>query len=111
MGPGAPGSPFFWANLALALGPSRTQVSVQTKDANLGHQAPKLIIDTMSLERAGHSPETPRADNFPAVTHPTDPGLEKRETWATRVCKDFGVECCTPFKVNRELGFKTGWKA
>ena len=36
--PGAPGSPFFWANLALALGPSRTQVSVQTKDANLGHQ-------------------------------------------------------------------------
>ena len=38
--PGAPGSPFFWANLALALGPSRPQVSVQTKDANLGHQAP-----------------------------------------------------------------------
>ena len=26
------------------------------------------------------------------------------------VCKDFGVECCTLFKVNRDLGFKTGWK-
>jgi len=26
------------------------------------------------------------------------------------VCNTFGVQWCNPFRVNRELGFKTGWK-
>ena len=26
------------------------------------------------------------------------------------VCNTFGLKWCTPFKANRELGFKTGWK-
>ena len=26
------------------------------------------------------------------------------------VCETFGLPCCNPFKVNRDLGFKTGWK-
>jgi Domain of unknown function (DUF4411) len=39
------------------------------------------------------------------------PSKKKQNRRIPDVCKDFGVECCTPFKVNRDLGFKTGWKA
>jgi hypothetical protein len=39
------------------------------------------------------------------------PGKKRQNRRIPDVCADFGMECCTPFKVNRELGFKTGWKA
>ncbi len=38
------------------------------------------------------------------------PSKKKQNRRIPDVCKDFGVKCCTPFQVNRELGFKTGWK-
>ena len=39
------------------------------------------------------------------------PSKKRQNRRIPDVCADFRVECCTPFKVNRELGFKTGWKA
>jgi len=39
------------------------------------------------------------------------PSKKRQNRRIPDVCADFGVDCCTPFKVNRELGFKTGWKA
>jgi hypothetical protein len=38
------------------------------------------------------------------------PSKKRQNRRIPDVCADFGVECCTPFKVNRDLGFKTGWK-
>jgi hypothetical protein len=38
------------------------------------------------------------------------PSKKRQNRRIPDVCAQFGLECCTPFKVNRELGFKTGWK-
>jgi hypothetical protein len=39
------------------------------------------------------------------------PSKKRQNRRIPDVCATFGLECCTPFRVNRELGFKTGWKA
>ena len=39
------------------------------------------------------------------------PSKKRQNRRIPDVCADFALECCTPFKVNRDLGFKTGWKA
>ena len=38
------------------------------------------------------------------------PAKKRQNRRIPDVCETFGVSCCNPFKVTRELGFKTGWK-
>ena len=51
------------------------------------------------------------ADRCGVTTEVSAPSKKRQNRRIPDVCATFGVECCTPFKVNRELGFKTGWKA
>ena len=51
------------------------------------------------------------ADRCVVTTEVSAPSKKRQNRRIPDVCATFGVECCTPFKVNRELGFKTGWKA
>jgi hypothetical protein len=39
------------------------------------------------------------------------PSKRRQNRKVPDVCETFGIPCCNPFKVNRELGFRTGWKA
>jgi len=52
------------------------------------------------------------AENHRCVvtTEVSAPSKKRQNRRIPDVCADFGLECCTPFKVNRELGFRTGWK-
>jgi hypothetical protein len=38
------------------------------------------------------------------------PSKKRQNRKVPAVCETFGLPCCNPFKVNRDLGFKTGWK-
>ena len=51
------------------------------------------------------------ADRCVVTTEVSAPSKKRQNRRIPDVCAQFGLECCTPFKVNRELGFKTGWKA
>lgn len=39
------------------------------------------------------------------------PSKKRQNRKVPDVCETFGIPCCNPFRVNRDLGFKTGWKA
>ena len=39
------------------------------------------------------------------------PSKKRQNRKVPDVCETFGIPCCNPFKANRDLGFKTGWKA
>jgi hypothetical protein len=49
-------------------------------------------------------------DRCVVTTEVSAPSRKRQNRRIPDVCATFGLECCTPFKVNRELGFKTGWK-
>ena len=49
-------------------------------------------------------------DRCVVTTEVSSPSKKRQNRRIPDVCKAFGVECCTPFKVNRDLGFKTDWK-
>jgi hypothetical protein len=44
------------------------------------------------------------------TTEVSKPSKKRQNRKIPAVCDTFGLPCCTPFKVNRDLGFKTGWK-
>ena len=44
------------------------------------------------------------------TTEVSAPSKKRQNRRIPDVCNDLGVKWCSPFKVNRELGFKTGWK-
>lgn len=50
------------------------------------------------------------AERCVVTTEVPAPGKKRQNRRVPDVCMTFGVECCQPFKVNRALGFKTGWK-
>ena len=50
------------------------------------------------------------ADRCVVTTEVSSPSKKRQNRKLPDVCKTFGVECCTSFKVNRDLGFKTDWK-
>jgi hypothetical protein len=43
-------------------------------------------------------------------TEVSAPSKKRQNRKVPDVCKIFGIDCHTPFKVNRDLGFKTDWK-
>jgi hypothetical protein len=76
--------------------------------------APDLTDD--ELEEIGRDPfliayGLSAPDRCVVTTEVSAPGKKRQNRRIPDVCMTLGVECCTPFKVNRELGFKTGWKA
>lgn len=44
------------------------------------------------------------------TTEVSAPSKKRQNRRIPDVCIDFGVPWCNPFKVNRDLGFRTGWK-
>jgi hypothetical protein len=49
-------------------------------------------------------------DRCVVTTEVSSPNKKRQNRKIPDVCGTFGLECCTPFKVNRDLGFKTDWK-
>jgi hypothetical protein len=49
-------------------------------------------------------------DRCVVTTETSSPKKQRQNRKLPDVCKTFNVECHTPFKVNRDLGFKTDWK-
>jgi hypothetical protein len=49
-------------------------------------------------------------DRCVVTTEISAPSKKRQNRRIPDVCTTFGLECCTPFRVNRELGFRTGWK-
>jgi hypothetical protein len=50
------------------------------------------------------------ADRCVVTREVSAPSKKRQNRRLPDVCGTFGVTWCDPFKVNRELGFKTGWK-
>jgi len=50
------------------------------------------------------------ADRCVVTTEVSAPSKKRQNRRIPDVCNDFGIPWCSPFKVNRELGFRTGWK-
>ena len=76
--------------------------------------APDLTDD--QIEEVGRDPfliayGLSGAERCVVTTEVSAPSKTRQNRRIPDVCAVFGLECCTPFKVNRELGFKTGWKA
>lgn len=44
------------------------------------------------------------------TTEVSRPGKKRQNRKIPDVCETFGIPCCNPFQVNRDLGFKTGWQ-
>jgi hypothetical protein len=49
-------------------------------------------------------------DRCVVTTEVSSPSKKRQNRKIPDVCGTFGVECCTPFKVNRDLGFRTDWQ-
>jgi hypothetical protein len=49
-------------------------------------------------------------DRCVVTTEVSAPSKKRQNRRIPDVCIDFGVRWCNPFRVNRDLGFKTGWK-
>lgn len=49
-------------------------------------------------------------DRCVVTTETSAPKKQRQNRKLPDVCERFGVQCYAPFKVNRELGFKTDWK-
>jgi hypothetical protein len=50
------------------------------------------------------------ADRWVVMREVSAPSKKRQNRKLPDVCMTFGVSWCDPFRVNRELGFKTGWK-
>ncbi len=50
-------------------------------------------------------------DRCVVTTEVSAPSKKRQNRRLPDVCGTFGVDCHVPFKVNRDLGFKTNWKA
>jgi hypothetical protein len=51
-----------------------------------------------------------RAERCVVTTEVSAPTKTRQNRRLPDVCTHFGVRCIDPFKLNKELGFKTGWK-
>jgi len=49
-------------------------------------------------------------DRWVVTTEVSAPSKKRQNRKLPDVCATLKVACCNPFKVNRDLGFKTGWK-
>ena len=49
-------------------------------------------------------------DRCVVTTEVSSPKKQRQNRKLPDVCDAFGVKCYPPFKVNRDLGFKTTWK-
>jgi Domain of unknown function (DUF4411) len=49
-------------------------------------------------------------DRCVVTTETSAPKKQRQNRKLPDVCETFGVKCYAPFKVNRDLGFKTDWK-
>jgi hypothetical protein len=68
------------------------------------------------IEEIGRDPflvayATTSSDRCVVTTEVSAPSKKRQNRRIPDVCIAFGVPWCNPFKVNRELGFKTGWKS
>lgn len=45
------------------------------------------------------------------TTEVSKPSKQRHNRHVPDVCQSLGVNCCGPWDLNRQLGFKTGWKA
>jgi hypothetical protein len=50
-------------------------------------------------------------DRCVVTTEVSKPSKTRQNRHVPDVCATFGIPCCNPFKVNRDLGFKTDWKS
>jgi Domain of unknown function (DUF4411) len=50
------------------------------------------------------------ADRWVVTREVSAPSKKRQNRKLPDVCMTFGESWCDPFRVNRELGFKTGWK-
>lgn len=51
------------------------------------------------------------ADRCVVTTETSAPKKQRQNRKLPDVCETFDVKCYTPFKVNRDLGFKTDWNS
>lgn len=50
------------------------------------------------------------ADRTVVTTEVSRPSTQRANRKIPDVCQTVGVTCCGPFALNKELGFRTGWK-
>ena len=51
------------------------------------------------------------ADRCVVTTEVSRPSAQRQNRKIPDVCRAVGVQCCGPFHLNRDLGFRTGWRA
>lgn len=105
-----------------------------TQDENHGVLVLQESVDVVLVQRVvtgGYSPdltddEVEKIGRDPfliayALAHPGDrcvvttevsrPSAQRQNRKVPDVCRTLGVQCCGPFTLNRNLGFRTGWRA
>jgi hypothetical protein len=50
-------------------------------------------------------------DRCVVTTEVSRPSAQRQNRKIPDVCRAVGVRCCGPFSMNRDLGFRTGWRA
>lgn len=50
------------------------------------------------------------AERCVVTTEVSRPSAQRQNRKIPDVCRFFGVQCCGPFALNKNLGFHTGWK-
>lgn len=73
-------------------------------------------LTDVQLEEIGRDPflvayAMSGSDRCVVTTEVSAPSKRRQNRRLPDVCATFSVSCCNPFKVNRDLGFNTGWKA
>ena len=51
------------------------------------------------------------AERSVVTTEVSRPSRQRQNRKIPDVCSAVGVQCCGPFTLNRNLGFRTGWRA
>jgi hypothetical protein len=76
--------------------------------------APDLTDD--EVEKIGRDPFliayalADPADRWVVTTEASRPSTQRQNRKVPDVCRAMGVQCCGPFTLNRNLGFRTGWR-
>jgi hypothetical protein len=76
--------------------------------------APDLTDD--EVEKIGRDPFliayalADPGDRWVVTTEVSRPSAQRQNRKVPDVCRTVGVQCCGPFTLNRDLGFRTGWR-
>ncbi len=80
-----------------------------------GGYAPDLTDD--EVEKIGRDPFliayalADPGERWVVTTEVSRPSAQRQNRKVPDVCRTVGVQCCGPFTLNRNLGFRTGWRA